>query len=1168
MTGKKGIVLVLTLILCLTLSTALAATVINGNWTNNPDGTSVLTHELNWIRPYVVREATCTSSGTRRYTCSICGQTKDETISKLSHSWGGWQTTKRPTCTSTGQRERRCNVCGEKQTETIAKEDHDWGAWKTLEEATCTHTGLRSRTCRECGTTDRETTEKTEHRWGKWTVTRQATCKETGLREHRCTVCGHKATQTLKKTDHTPGAWEIEKEPTCQHGGTRMTRCLVCGTAMRENLKKVGHRYGEWKITTEATDHSKGKRSSACDFCGRKKTEEFYPDGTLAPDLDNPPGEVAELQRILTVLGDFSGQADGKYGKKTSSAVRKFQKSAGVKQDGIAWPQTLSLLKGFGKGKPVAEPKDKYTLQIDVSLEGEAKDAYLQNDQVIYDVLVTNAAKKSTVTDVVLYVYKSVKADSKAELQHVKLGSLGPGESVNVTVSYIVTGEDVENTKFAMSFVARGKYKKNARTNAVYFIHSTSKDLPVGPETDEKETGEEDKKEEKKEEEKKPEEKKEEKAPEKAKPGTGSGGWTPPSDYELDITKTVENEPDNHAFFTKGETIRFTVNVTNNNKVSIKDVIVTDTMAPDLPGNIGTLKAGETATLKVEYEVTGPDAVKGTVTNEAVVSYTGADGLKTAKASATALTGESDDALHVSKIAVSMPENKLFYKEGEQVDFTIFVTNPMDKTVTDLRLYEHLFKKTVPYDTLSSLEGKKTASFTFSTKVTPMQAKKTKLTNLVRVTYKDPDEKKRVSVSNLCSVPTGREGEDGVVVKKTVISTPENGKYYKEGEEVRYLIEVINNTVLDITDLDVLDSLAELDENERRTVTTGEKLAAGETFSIHFSYIVSEGDVKNTKVVNKAQAVWTVLRDQTFTTDSEKVTVPTAEVIRKRKPEPVELEEDGICIPTLTAEGEGYEWHEVEECERHAETARSSTGLTASGRYDDAIRLWDADIAALYSGWIGKADAEGTRIAENERVAFNNQMKALSASLPLVCSDADAKAILTEERMNKCFALCYELHDAPKDRPDSHSTKHLRLPDTSEGEECEHTVKHSDSTAYYVDGLCSVHTEISQAAREMTDAATDEESRAAAWQRVQDSWLAELDAMYDAWYLSSKDEGQRNAVAEDRISFDALIEARRESLAELYPDAPATAEEVLADMIMNRTEMICRVLHHAGVLEE
>ena len=1162
MKGKRRIGAALLLIFCLVAAAALA---IDGNATN---GTPFVTHEHNWIRPSVVREATCSSTGIRRYYCTGCGQTKEETIPKTAHSWGGWQTTRRATCTQTGQRERRCSVCGEKQTETIAKTEHDWGAWKTLEEATCTQTGLRSRTCRECGTTERDTIEKEEHKWGKWTVTKQATCQETGLREHRCTVCGHRATQKLKKTDHTPGPWEIEKEPTCQHEGTRSARCTVCGKAIREKLKKVGHRYGAWKITVEATDHSKGKRSSACEFCGKKKNEEFYPEGTLAPDLDNPPGEVANLQNILQVLGDYSGKADGKYGGKTASAVKKFQKSAGVKQDGIAWPQTLNLLKGFGKGKPVVEPTDKYTLQIDVAVDGEAKESYQENDAVTYNVTVTNAAKKSSVSNVVLHIYKSTKADSKAELSSITIGQLGPGESASASFIYIVTDEDVANTKFAMGFAARGKYKKNARSNMVYFIHGASADLPAEPEGGKEEEAEAEPEKKAPEEEKKPEDK----APAETKPetGKGSGGWTPPEDYLLTVTKTVENGPDNGLYFTEGETIRFVITVENENKASIKNVIVTDSLVPGLPGDVGTLKGGEAKTFLADYEVTGPDAVMGAVHNDAVVSYTGAGGdLKTAKAGVTALTGQRGDVLQVNKVAVSTPDNGLFYQEGETVDFVIYVTNPTDKTMTDLHVYEHLFKKTKPYDTLASLEAKKTATFTYQTKVTPMQAKLTKLTNLVRVTYDDPDEDQRVSVSGLCTVPTGRAEEDGVLVVKKVISTPANGKYYQEGEEIRYLIEVTNNTLRPITTLDVLDSLAELDEEGRRTVTTGEKLAPGETFSIHFSYIVSEGDVKNTKVDNTAQAVWTVSREWTFTTNSEKVTVPTAEVIRKRKPEPPAVEKDGgICIPTLTAEGEGIEWREVEECERHAETAKSSKALTGAGRYDEAMRLWDADIAALYSEWTRKADPEGARIAENEQAAFNGQMKALSDSLMLVCSPEEAKAILVEERMNKCFGLCYELHDAPGKRPDSREGSHLRLPDASEGEECRHSVTYGDTTAYTVDGMCSVHAEIFQAARSLTDAAADGESKTAAWQRVQESWLSELDAMYDAWYLSSADEAQRSAVAADRMSFDDLIEARRQALSELYPDAPAVAEEVLSDMIMQRTETICRVLHGAGVLEE
>ena len=73
--------------------------------------------------------------------------------------------------------------------------------------------------------------------------------------------------------------------------------------------------------------------------------------------------------------------------------------------------------------------------------------------------------------------------------------------------------------------------------------------------------------------------------------------------------------------------------------------------------------------------------------------------------------------------------------------------------------------------------------------------------------------------------------------------------------------------------------------------------------------------------------------------------------------------------------------------------------------------------------------------------------------------------------------------------------------------------------------------------------------------------------MYDTWYLSAPPE-QKPLIAADRMSFDKLIEARREALAIMYPDDPATAEEVLANMIMHRTELICNVLHEAGILTD
>ena len=94
-------------------------------------------------------------------------------------------------------------------------------------------------------------------------------------------------------------------------------------------------------------------------------------------------------------------------------------------------------------------------------------------------------------------------------------------------------------------------------------------------------------------------------------------------------------------------------------------------------------------------------------------------------------------------------------------------------------------------------------------------------------------------------------------MKKTKNRTPQNGNYYEEAEEIRYMIEVTNNTVKDIPDMDVRDRLAPLDANGFRTIYEHESLAAGETRSYPFSFRVGPADVENTVVTNYASVNWT-----------------------------------------------------------------------------------------------------------------------------------------------------------------------------------------------------------------------------------------------------------------------------------------------------------------------
>ena len=56
--------------------------------------------------------------------------------------------------------------------------------------------------------------------------------------------------------------------------------------------------------------------------------------------------KVKKLQKALKILGYYTGKIDGKYGDGTKAAVKKFQKSKSLSQDGIAGKVTIKLLFG------------------------------------------------------------------------------------------------------------------------------------------------------------------------------------------------------------------------------------------------------------------------------------------------------------------------------------------------------------------------------------------------------------------------------------------------------------------------------------------------------------------------------------------------------------------------------------------------------------------------------------------------------------------------------------------------------------------------------------------------------------------------------------------------------------------------------------------------------
>lgn len=152
-----------------------------------------------WDAGVVTKEPTYTSTGTKKYTCTNCGETKSETIAKLvctSHVWDSGKVVTAPTYKTEGTKKYTCKNCGTTKTETIAKlvcTNHAWDAGVVTKQPTYKTEGTRKYTCTNCGETKTETIAKlvcTTHAWDNGTVTKKATYTATGVRKYTCKTCG------------------------------------------------------------------------------------------------------------------------------------------------------------------------------------------------------------------------------------------------------------------------------------------------------------------------------------------------------------------------------------------------------------------------------------------------------------------------------------------------------------------------------------------------------------------------------------------------------------------------------------------------------------------------------------------------------------------------------------------------------------------------------------------------------------------------------------------------------------------------------------------------------------------------------------------------------------------------------------------------------------------
>lgn len=113
-------------------------------------------------------------------------------------------------------------------------------------------------------------------------------------------------------------------------------------------------------------------------------------------------------------------------------------------------------------------------------------------------------------------------------------------------------------------------------------------------------------------------------------------------------------------------------------------------------------------------------------------------------------------------------------------------------------------------------------------------------------------------------------------------------------------------------------------------------------------------------------------------------------------------------------------------------------------------------------------------------------------------------------------------------------------------------------TLYY----CPTHEATLAAVDAMTEAATSQESEAAAWQYASSLWQEDVDALYEA-LLSKCNNAAKALVLKEQLLFSAQIANHEATLTLLYPDDPAYVAETIAKLYMDHCFEMCYALSTA-----
>ena len=200
--------------------------------------------ENHWDDGKITTPPTCTKTGVKQYTCTICSETKTEEIAALGHDYSSdWTIDTAAACETVGSKSHHCTRCDSKKDVTeIPASGHSWNDGAITTEPTCTDEGVKTFTCNACGKTRTEAVAALGHNYSSdWTIDTAAVCETVGSKSHHCTRYDSKkdVTEIPASGKHTWNNGVITKPATIAEEGVKTYTCTVCGVTRTETIAKL-----------------------------------------------------------------------------------------------------------------------------------------------------------------------------------------------------------------------------------------------------------------------------------------------------------------------------------------------------------------------------------------------------------------------------------------------------------------------------------------------------------------------------------------------------------------------------------------------------------------------------------------------------------------------------------------------------------------------------------------------------------------------------------------------------------------------------------------------------------------------------------------------------------------------------------------------------------------